>query len=208
VGWCSHLLNHLHVEKNLRQKRRVLCLLRKPSPSSSIQDVLALGPVKMAFILLGWIAPLYFSRLLSTRYWEIRRNLKKKKSQVCGHHSPMCRSMHRASECPFTWISVRPGFGWDSIGVPPGSWCSAVFWICNENNVGNILMFSVIAKKSRSFQLLMLPGGRGRSRDSRPKLAEGMCHAVGHQGQCAGWGSWLGRGDRCLGTGWVSVIGC
>ena len=54
----------------------------------------------------------------------------------------------------------------------PGSWCSVVFWIWDEHNVGNILMFSVLAEQSRTFQLLMLPGarevGRGHSQDRGP----------------------------------------
>jgi len=37
-----------------------------------------------------------------------------------------------------------------------GSWCSAVFWIWDENNVDNILMFWVAARQSRTFQLLLL----------------------------------------------------
>ena len=39
-----------------------------------------------------------------------------------------------------------PGFGWDTVNFLPGSWCSAVVWIWDENNVNNVLMFSVVAK--------------------------------------------------------------
>jgi len=48
-----------------------------------------------------------------------------------------------------------------------------VFWSWDENNVDNILMFSVVAGQARTVQLLMLAwpavaweAGRGHSRDS------------------------------------------
>ena len=34
-----------------------------------------------------------------------------------------------------------PGFGWDKVNSLPSSWYSAVFWIKDENNVDNTLMF-------------------------------------------------------------------
>jgi len=44
-----------------------------------------------------------------------------------------------------------------------------VFWIWDENNVDNMLMFLVVARQSKAFQLLILPGaweaGRGHSQD-------------------------------------------
>ena len=43
-------------------------------------------------------------------------------------------------------FSTRPGFGWDRVNFLCGSWCSAVFWIWDENNIDNILMFSVVAR--------------------------------------------------------------
>jgi len=46
------------------------------------------------------------------------------------------------------------GFSWDRVNFLSGSWCSAVFWIWDENNVGNTLMFLVVARQSRTFQLL------------------------------------------------------
>jgi len=68
------------------------------------------------------------------------------------------------------WIGKCPGFGWDRVNSLSGSWCSAVFWVWDENSVDNILMFLAVARQSRTFQLLMLPGareaGRGHSRDS------------------------------------------
>jgi len=39
-----------------------------------------------------------------------------------------------------------------------------VAWIWNENNVDNILMILVVARPSRTFQLLMLPGAREAGR--------------------------------------------
>jgi len=63
-----------------------------------------------------------------------------------------------------------PGFGWDRVSFLSGMWCSAVVWIWDENNVENILIFLVVGRQSRTFQLLMLPGaqeaGREHSRDS------------------------------------------
>jgi len=38
----------------------------------------------------------------------------------------------------------------------PGSWCSAVFWIWDENNVDNTLMVLVVTKQATTFQLLVL----------------------------------------------------
>ena len=51
-------------------------------------------------------------------------------------------------------LGSSPGFCWDRVNFLSGSWCSAVFWIWEENNVANILMFSVVARQSRIFQLL------------------------------------------------------
>ena len=69
-----------------------------------------------------------------------------------------------------------PGFGRDRANFLSSSWCSAVFWIWDENSVDNILIFLGVARQSRTFQLLMLPGawetGTGHSWDSGPKLAK------------------------------------
>jgi len=48
------------------------------------------------------------------------------------------------------------GFSWDRVNFLCGSWCSAVFWIWGENNIDNILMFLVVARQSRFFQLFTL----------------------------------------------------
>jgi len=49
-----------------------------------------------------------------------------------------------------------PGFGWHRVNFLSGSWCHAVFWIWDENHVDNLLMFLVVARQSRIFQLLTL----------------------------------------------------
>jgi len=49
-----------------------------------------------------------------------------------------------------------PGCSWDRVNFLPGSWCSALFWIWDSNNVDNILTFLVVARQSRIFQLLTL----------------------------------------------------
>ena len=75
-----------------------------------------------------------------------------------------------------------PGFVWDRVNFFSGSWCTVAFWIWDENNVDNIVMFSVAARQSRTLQLLMLPGaqevGRGHGWDSWPQLTQGIFHAV------------------------------
>jgi len=49
-----------------------------------------------------------------------------------------------------------PGFSWDRVNFLSGSWCSAMVLIWGVNNVDNILMFLVVAKQSRTLQLLTL----------------------------------------------------
>jgi len=88
-----------------------------------------------------------------------------------------------------------------------------VFWMWNENNVDNVLMFSVVMRQSKIFlagsHWLGLPGareaGRGHSWDSWPQLAKGIFHTICHA-QYTSWGSWPGSSNCCLGTGWVSFI--
>ena len=52
-----------------------------------------------------------------------------------------------------------PGFGWDNF--LSGSWYSAVFWIWDENEVNNILMFLLVASQSQICQLLRLAWAAG-----------------------------------------------
>jgi len=54
------------------------------------------------------------------------------------------------------WKGSCPGFSWGRVNFLSGSWCSTVFWIWVENEVDDILTFSVVARQSRSFQLLGL----------------------------------------------------
>jgi len=57
-----------------------------------------------------------------------------------GDHS--LEYSHPVSIC----LPICPGIGWDRVNFLSGSWCSAVFWIWDENSVDNILMFLVVAK--------------------------------------------------------------
>jgi len=43
-------------------------------------------------------------------------------------------------------LTMWPGFSWDRVNFPSGSWCRVVFWIWDENNVGNIPMLLVVAR--------------------------------------------------------------
>ena len=43
-------------------------------------------------------------------------------------------------------MEVHPGFGWDRVNFLPDNRCSAVFWIWDEDNANNILMFSAVAR--------------------------------------------------------------
>jgi len=64
---------------------------------------------------------------------------------------------HTALQSPTRFLpTFCPVFGWDRVNFLSGSWCNAVVWIWDENNVDNILMFSVVARRSRIFQLVTL----------------------------------------------------
>jgi len=79
-----------------------------------------------------------------------------------------------------------------------------VFWIWDENNVGNILMFSVVARQSGILSAAQAglacqaygKQGAGPSRDSGPKLPAGILHTMlsasaggaGQGGAIAAWG--------------------
>jgi len=71
-----------------------------------------------------------------------------------------------------------PGFSWGNF--LSGIWCSIVFWTGDENTVGNILMFLVVVRQSRTLQILMLGGeaASGHSQDSRPQLTKGILHII------------------------------
>jgi len=49
-----------------------------------------------------------------------------------------------------------PGFSWDRVNFIQSNWDSAMFGTQYENNFDNILMFLVVARQSRTFQLLTL----------------------------------------------------
>jgi len=78
------------------------------------------------------------------------------------------------------------------------------FLIWDENNVDNILMFSVVARLSRILQLLALawPASyRGSWEGAEPgQLTQSGHRAIPHHrpsGSAPSWGSWLGSSDHC-----------
>lgn len=58
-------------------------------------------------------------------------------------------------EYPFGQFGLFPGFGWNRVNFLSSSWYKAVFWIQDENNVDNTLMFQFLlssaCSKSRTF---------------------------------------------------------
>lgn len=54
-----------------------------------------------------------------------------------------------------------PAFGWDGVTFLPSSWYRAVFWIYDENNDDNTLMFEMLQSRAytqqRTCQQLLMP---------------------------------------------------
>jgi len=110
------------------------------------------------------------------------------------------------SEIKFTFYSkiTHPGV---RVNFLPGSWCSTVFWIWDENNVNNILMFSV-ARLSKIFQLLTLAwAAQVHGEVGGDTAGTGIFHTVSCHAQYVSWGSWLGAaiaawgGPGCCSSG-------
>jgi len=111
-----------------------------------------------------------------------------------------------------------PGFSWRRVHFLLSSWSSAVFWIQDETDVDNILMFQLLLSsayaKSGPCQLLLRPcqrggwgaqaAGRGHSPASRPRLARGIFRTVRCHGELIRWGE-LAGGQWPLPEDWLGV---
>jgi len=88
-----------------------------------------------------------------------------------------------------------------------------VFWIWDENNADNTLMFLVVARQPRNFQPLTLAWPAGctgiwEGTQLGQLTQTGQRDIVFHiHAQHVNWGSWLGGSNCCSGTGWVLSIG-